>query len=208
MDGFNLYHAIDDLGPDHLKWVNLWTLAERFARPPQATLERVYYYSAYATWMPDSHRRHRAYVAALIASGVTPVLGRFKNKTILCKLCGRRFCGHEEKESDVNIALGLYRGAVRDEYTLAIVVSGDSDLAPAIRLVRQDFPTKQILVLTPVGRGPSGDLLNAAGGFRNGRRMKRSHIDAALLPQHVHDSNGQVAATRPIEYDPPPPPSN
>ena len=28
VDGFNLYHAIDDLRKPHLKWVNLWALAE------------------------------------------------------------------------------------------------------------------------------------------------------------------------------------
>src|SRR5829696_9188995 len=33
IDGFNLYHSIDELRKPHLKWVNLWALAESFVRP-------------------------------------------------------------------------------------------------------------------------------------------------------------------------------
>ncbi|MCK6553407.1 NYN domain-containing protein [Candidatus Binatia bacterium] len=205
MDGFNLYHAIRDLRLPHLKWVDLWALLERFARPPAAELRTVYYFSAYATWLKEQHLRHAQYVAALGAHRVTPVLGNFKKKTYRCKQCEQTIEGHEEKETDVNLALGLYRGAVKDEYDLALVVSGDSDLAPAVRAVKRDFPVKRILIVTPVGRKASYDLLDAAGGPRMGREMRRSHIAAALLPRYVYaNPSGELVATRPKEYDPPP----
>ena len=28
VDGFNLYHALDDLAENHLKWLDLWSLSE------------------------------------------------------------------------------------------------------------------------------------------------------------------------------------
>jgi len=28
IDGFNLYHALDDLRENHLKWVDLWALSQ------------------------------------------------------------------------------------------------------------------------------------------------------------------------------------
>ena len=34
IDGFNLYHAIDDLGQAHLKWVDLPKVCEIFCPPP------------------------------------------------------------------------------------------------------------------------------------------------------------------------------
>lgn len=64
IDGFNLYHAIDDLGRPHLKWVDLRALVASFLRAGQE-LTAVNYYSAYATWMPDEFRRHRQYISAL-----------------------------------------------------------------------------------------------------------------------------------------------
>ena len=61
IDGFNLYHAIDDIGkPDprkpnatakrrpHLKWLNLWSLCESIAGDNETVIE-VNYFSAYAT---------------------------------------------------------------------------------------------------------------------------------------------------------------
>ena len=46
VDGFNFYHAVDDLGKHHLKWVNLRTLCEQFAPRGQYTLNHIYYFSA------------------------------------------------------------------------------------------------------------------------------------------------------------------
>jgi len=35
IDGFNFYHAVDDLGEPHLKWVDLWALSEKLLRADQ-----------------------------------------------------------------------------------------------------------------------------------------------------------------------------
>jgi hypothetical protein len=50
IDGFNLYHAIADLGKPHLKWVDLFALAQSLCRAEE-TLVKVAYFSAYATWL-------------------------------------------------------------------------------------------------------------------------------------------------------------
>ncbi len=79
VDGFNLYHALDALGEDHLKWLNLWALSETLVREGE-TVTAVKYFSAYATWKPASYRRQQRYVAALQAHGVEVIEGRFKKK--------------------------------------------------------------------------------------------------------------------------------
>ena len=60
IDGFNLYHSIDELDRPELKWLNLWSLAESLIRKNEELVE-VNYFSAYATWLPDAYRRHRQY---------------------------------------------------------------------------------------------------------------------------------------------------
>ena len=80
VDGFNLYHAIADLKENHLKWINLWKLAEAFVKPTQETLESVFYFTAYPTWLVGPYRRHKIYVQAQTAVGVTPIIGHFKEK--------------------------------------------------------------------------------------------------------------------------------
>jgi hypothetical protein len=64
IDGFNLYHAINDLKLSHLKWVNLWCLSESLLRSGERLIA-VKYYSAYAKWLPGPYARHRQYVQAL-----------------------------------------------------------------------------------------------------------------------------------------------
>lgn len=46
----------------------------------------------------------------------------------------------EEKQTDVNIALQLYRDAVFKNCEHAVLVSSDSDLVPALDFLKQDFP--------------------------------------------------------------------
>jgi uncharacterized LabA/DUF88 family protein len=136
IDGFNLYHAIDDLGEDSLKWVDLQLLSQNILNKYQ-TLGEVKYFSAYATWRPDSYKRHREYVTALEAQGVTVVMGRFKEKRLLCKAeCKQEYVTHEEKETDVNIGAHLITDALQDKFDTALVISADTDLAAVVKLAR------------------------------------------------------------------------
>ena len=44
---------------------------------------------------------------------------------------------YEEKETDVNIAIAMLTDAVRDVYDIALLVSADSDLRPAVGAVKR-----------------------------------------------------------------------
>lgn len=78
IDGFNLYHALVALHKPHLKWLDLRKLCSHFVQSKSQVITQVLFFSAYPTWKPDSYRRHRLYVSALMATGVTPVMGHFK----------------------------------------------------------------------------------------------------------------------------------
>lgn len=201
VDGFNLYHAIDALGQRHLKWVDLRSLARWFALPPEYSLDRVLYFTAYATWLKPAWARHRAYTDALTACDVEVVLSKFKKKERRCPACSNRYQGHEEKETDVSIGAHLVDLAYQDEYDRALLISGDSDICPAVRLVRERFPTKEIKVLTPPGRRTTKGLADATGMAAT--LVKQVHVERSLLPKTVCDSTGNVVAVRPLEYDPP-----
>lgn len=142
IDGFNLYHALKRLDGAHLRWVNLWALMERQIRPRSEELTAVYYFSAYAQWLPAQRERYKKYVAALEASNVVPILGQFKIKDRECPSCSHAWKGHEEKETDVNIALYMLNEAYKNTYDLALLVSRDSDLKPAVKMILDQFPDK------------------------------------------------------------------
>jgi hypothetical protein len=200
IDGFNLYHAIKD---DHLKWLNLWALARIFCPPPQFSLNKVYYFSAYATWLPAACARHREYVKALEAVEVTPIMGHFKVKDRRCTACNTSWKAHEEKQTDINIALQIVKDTYDDACDLALILSSDSDIAPAIVMARNIRPDKRFKILTPRNHHTSFELVAAAGGSKCHSPLRTTHFQRSLLGKFVEDSAGKVVATRPVKYDPP-----
>lgn len=200
IDGFNLYHAVDDHGQPRLKWLDVKALIQIFVPTPQFDLIDVYYFSAYATWRPAAFKRHREYVKALKTTGVTDVIGQFKQKNRGCHSCGSRWLAHEEKETDVNIAVHMLDGAYRNEYDRAVLVTGDSDLAPPVEMVRRRFPEKTIKILTPIGRNHSRELVAAAGGLKNAKKLQQIHLQRCLLPSQILDSEGNVLASCPTGW--------
>jgi uncharacterized LabA/DUF88 family protein len=177
VDGFNLYHAIHELNFDpktkkptspkhYLKWLNITALSKALIHPNQDNLVGEYYFSAYAGWVAqDVQDRHRDYVAALKSTGVIPVMGTFKKKPRKCPSCKHEWDTHEEKESDVNIALHLVTLAYENAFDKAIIFTADTDLAPAIRTVREKFPLKDVRVAIPERRlNRSRALEDAATG--------------------------------------------
>ena len=87
----------------------------------------------------------------------------------------------EEKGPDVNLAVHLLNDSWLDAYDCAVVVSNDSDLAEAMRLVKQQHG-KRIGLVTPGNRGVSRQLL-AHADFA--RRIRTAGLRDAQLPDLV-----------------------
>ncbi len=63
-----------------------------------------------------------------------------------------RVWGIEEKQTDVNMALHAYRDAVQGRCNQVIICSNDSDLEPAMKLIREDAPSIRIGLVLPLKR--------------------------------------------------------
>lgn len=200
IDGFNLYHAIAALREDHLKWLNLRSLATAFIIPSQETLNEIFYFSAYATWRPSAQIKHREYVRALESHGVTPILGHFKKKPMSCNRCGASWDTHEEKASDVNFAIKLIEQAHYDQFDRALIITADSDLCPPIQMILDTFPQKEFVILTPPNRY---EIARELRGLVPTNKIKRKHLANNLFPDKIVDSSGKILASRPADYTPP-----
>ncbi len=137
-------------------------------------------------------------MSALEATGVFPVMGHFKNKDRECRSCNAQWVAHEEKETDVSIAIYMLKGAYKNEYEKAILITRDSDLVPAVKMIRTEFPAKEIVVVAPPYMGHSNDLLAACNSKK---KISPTQIWGSLLPQQVYRQDGTLAATRPMEYN-------
>ncbi len=155
IDGFNVYHALKEDYPQYM-WLDYRKLIDQ-ALCAKDTIERIVYFSAYAKWKQGAVLRHREYIKALRSAGIDVILGKFKRTTRKCKLCQKKYSSHEEKRTDVNIALQIVADAVDNVYDRALILTADSDLIPAVEMVHQLTPGKEVGIMRPIGR-VCGDL--------------------------------------------------
>ena len=198
IDGFNLYHAIDDLGQPHLKWLNLWALSASLIPQKSEQLVRVVWCTAIRTDDTEKMLRHRALIKALRLSGVTCMIGHFANEPKSCHSCGRNWQAPTEKQGDVNLAIALIDDAHRDMFDHAYLVTADGDQAAAAALFKARFPQRRITNVAPVARSHNKLLLSHCDGSMT---LRLEQIERALFSRGVTD--GAETVVRPARYDPP-----
>jgi uncharacterized LabA/DUF88 family protein len=162
IDGFNLYHSVREAAKffegKGTKWLNIKELCNSYLQivGGGAKLESIYYFSALAKHLesthPDVTTRHRAFLECIKDTGIEIHLARFKKKNILCNQCGKSIKRHEEKETDVAIASSIFGILHQDEADIIVIMSGDTDIAPAVRTAKSLFPEKLIGFAFPYGR--------------------------------------------------------
>lgn len=155
IDGLNFYYGAVK-GTPH-KWLNF----EQYFRLIRQADDIIAIKYFTAEIIGPTRVNQAVFLSALeTLPSVETFLGRFKVKQVKCESthCGhqpiaqRLFDKPEEKRTDVNIAVAMVDDAYQDRCDQFVLVSGDSDLVPAVRLIRQQFPRKKILVYIPAAR--------------------------------------------------------
>lgn len=145
--------------------------------------------------------RHRAYKSALEAKGVKCIMGDFAERTRTYR-DGSRFKatwkGHEEKQTDVALALNILNDAYQDVYDRALVVCVDTDQLPTYRMVRSLFPQKALICVSPPKRSHLAEIVAETSGTA---RIRVSQLEKALFGPVVRQ-NGAIVAKRPAAYRP------
>jgi len=218
VDGFNLYHSIKDaekmVPARPQRWLDLRAFCESYVRNfgRAAMLEDVYYFSAIAAHLepakPDISRRHQTYLDALAATGVHVSLANFKvsNRYFSFRQCRfriwpfRRFIRvplprctvlvqrAEEKETDVAIATKLFELLHTNAADAVVLVTGDTDLLPAIRTARRLFPTILIGVCFPFKRHNADLKRSVVRSFK----VRKEQYAVYQLPDPISLPNGHV----------------
>lgn len=103
-----------------------------------------------------STSRQATYLNALATLPLVKTqLGSFKHTTVKCLHSGCSFLGNrefrmlQEKRTDVGIAVSMVDDAHHDRCDHFVLISGDSDLVPAVRLIRSAYGQKRVTVYVP-----------------------------------------------------------
>jgi len=210
VDGFNLYHALDWFNGGKndeerrkyrkYKWISLRELAKCFVGGNEE-LVGVDFFTTVPTLDIGKQLRHRLFNRAQECHGVNITHGAFREKWVRCEaVCKGSFSIRIEKQTDVNIALKMLDLAYQDSFDKAILISGDTDLIPAIKLIRERWPKKQIVAIIPIGRREN--CLDVRKACNSEIKMNESHLQRSLMLEQVIDEKNGVRVNRPIEYLP------
>ena len=203
IDGFNLYFGLRAKGWERFRWLDVVALVEFFIRPPQV-LSDVRYFTAGTTHPPARYRKHTTYLNALRrARGIEAIEGKVEPRQMECPNCDHRWKRHQEKQSDVNIAMMMMRDAYDGAMDEAFVVSGDSDLVPVVKHLVDDRSIPVTLIKPP--RRHSDELEEVAS---RSLHIIASRLGQAQLPnpiRYITASGKEREIFRPREWDPVPP---
>ena len=136
VDGFNFYYGLKKMEWERYYWLDMVKFFESFMRPNQE-LVAVKYFSAKVADLEKSKRQDAFFQANKENMKFRLVLGKYLKKEIECFKCHNIIHTYEEKESDVRIATQIIADAYQKNCEVAIVVSADSDLVPAIELAQE-----------------------------------------------------------------------
>ncbi len=190
IDGYNLYHGLIDAFGGRHKWLDVQALGLSFLQPGMS-LVSVKYFTAITKSVSDAKLRQAVYLKSIDAhcDKLEIIYGRFMSKTRICKTCGARHAVYEEKKTDVNIACHLLNDAHQDIYDCCYIVSGDSDLVPALQIIQANNPHKKTFVVNPPKRKSSElcKTANDAGGWFS---INRQRIKSCQLPEKITTKHG------------------
>lgn len=179
IDGFNLYHSTREAERRHrapTKWLDLKKMLYGYhpiysaVANDKLSLGDIYYFSAYAYHRlsidPYVVSRHEKLVRCLQDTGIHTIMNKFKPKDARCPSCLHQWIKHEEKETDVAIAVKLIELFVTEACEMVVIVSGDTDIAPAVKTAKKLFPQKKVIFAFPAYRKNKILLSIAPGSFK------------------------------------------
>ena len=191
IDGFNVYRGAIE-GTAH-KWLNIQKFFE-LLRPDDDIVAINYFTSVMVGQQGD---RQQEYLRALATLPKLRIfLGKYKTKRVLCNV---RLCTHagdrmivkwEEKRTDVNIAIRILDDAYQDVSDNIVLVSGDSDLVPALHAVKSRFPHKRWIVYVPARDPIRGAAVEIRSAADHNKTLPLALLSKTQFPPEILDGDG------------------
>lgn len=151
IDGYNWYHAIFKHRPEW-KWLDLNKFA-RWLRPHDHIAAIKMFSAMVEPQNPTSDARERQdkYFKALkTLPQIRVILGAFQPREVQCRAhCKQVYIVAEEKKTDVNIAVEMLSDATENSVDSMCLISGDSDIQPAVECIARKYPAIDLTVYVP-----------------------------------------------------------
>ncbi|MDE0411390.1 MAG: NYN domain-containing protein [Gammaproteobacteria bacterium] len=189
IDGFNFYYGA--VKGTAYKWLNPKQLCETILKPHHNIISIVYCIARVKSKStdPGAPIRQATYLKAIKSyiPELDIIYGHFLETKVLCRPVNPKYGNlievfrTEEKGSDVNLAVHLVNDAHKDIFDCAIIISNDSDLAEAMRIVKDEYG-KIVGLFTPWRRYASKQLMRYSS-FQ--RTIRKASLARSQLPNPI-----------------------
>ena len=116
------------------------------------------------------------------------IYGNFKRVTKKCRACYQKYQTFEEKETDVNIGLYLLKKAFQNEFDKCFLLTGDTDLVPVVKMIREYFPNKESHIIIPI----NGRAWSLKQMVDYSSKIKQKYLEASLFPLTINLKHGAI----------------
>ncbi|MCC7429602.1 NYN domain-containing protein [bacterium] len=194
VDGFNFYYRAIKNTP--YKWLDFMSLFKKLLNENNE-ITKIKYFTARVSGKQNSKKpiKQGTYLRALesFIPEIKIYYGHFLtheiNATLVTPINNQKtvkIIKTEEKGSDVNIAVHLLNDAWLNKYDCAVIVSNDSDLAEAMRLVKEHHKDKILGLLIPGKTHPSKELIKHSDFVK---QIRNAVLENSQLPNPIPNSN-------------------
>lgn len=194
IDGFNLYYGCLKNSP--YKWLDLNALFFQLLQEHN-NIVGIKYFTARVKPTPSnqtSPQKQQAYIRALEKSipSFEAYYGHFLSHKVRMAKANPppktvEVIKTEEKGSDVTLAVQLLNDAWLNRYDCAVVVSNDSDMAEAMKLIRKHHPRKVLGLITPGENKRTSEQLKKHAHFV--KKIRNSALKKSQLPDKIPNTN-------------------
>lgn len=174
---------------------------------PHENITEVKLFSAWIEHDIDALERQKRYFDAVQSlPKVKLIAGVFQPRTVHCRAdCRSQYVIQEEKKTDVNLAVNILEDAILARCDSMFIVSGDSDLQPAVEWVAKNKPQIGITVYVPVLPNERDhrrvDYYRTKGLNVSCQFLPIGSLKDNQLPHNVKLANGTFAC-RPQSWEP------
>lgn len=189
VDAFNLYYGA--VRGTSYKWLNIDALCKNILTDKE--IVKIRYFTALVKARPSDPNQPNRQQLYLRALGTLPNVqihyGSFQT-SIVSKRRANGFgsvkvLDTEEKGSDVNLATYLIHDGHQGLYETAVIISNDSDLIEAVRIVKYEL-NKTVGIVNPQ-KTPSSLFESTASFYKT---LRKGVLRSSQFPDQMNDSKG------------------
>jgi uncharacterized LabA/DUF88 family protein len=158
VDGFNFYYGLKEMTkhkPDWRKfyWMDFVEFFSQFLKDDEELVVVNYFTARPKNKGKQARQNILMNCNKQLSKGKLKLhYGKYQDKPMTCRAsggCGMQYMHWEEKQTDVNLAIKIIEDCHNKTIDKVILVSGDSDFLPPLKLVKNIYKEIDLMILFP-----------------------------------------------------------